>query len=849
MKQVEHLIERFVPENYDLFIDINREEKTFEGNVIITGEALQEDIKFHQKDLTITKVEIDGEPLEFEMENENDAFVIHLGFTGPIVLDLDFLGDITDNMDGIYPCYYTEDKDDKELIATQFESHFAREAFPCIDEPAAKATFDISLHFDNAEDNEIAISNMPEINQEERKDTGIWQFAQTPRMSTYLVAFAFGDMQAIEDETENGTLVKVYSTKAHEKESLEFALDIAKRAIEFYEEYFGIKYPLPQSLHLALPDFSAGAMENWGLVTYREIRLLVDENSSFSDRMQVALTICHELAHMWFGNLVTMEWWDNLWLNESFANLMEYVAVDHLEPEWDVFREYQVSEVPAALRRDATAGVQSVQTEVKHPDAINTIFDSAIVYAKGSRLLHMLRQVLGEANFRIGLNAYFNKHAYQNTTGEDLWEALSAASGLDIASFMNPWLLQSGYPVLTASLEDDEVKLEQEQFFIGKSEDSDKLWPLPLSSSWDDLDEDIMSDKSMTITDYSERREANGVPLHFNDFNDSHYIVNYKGELYEDLLDNLADADEVTKYQTLQERTLLADAGVISYADLIPLLLKLKDETSYLVLAGISQVISRLKLFFEEGSEAEAQFKDLVITLFKEQYEELGFEEDEDADEDVTAELSRQIVLANILYADYEPAVKEANELFEQYQFFIYILPAPIRGLILNNQMKHYESDLISNQFMNLYKTTLSSSFKRQLSSALAYTTDQETLESIVATWQDKDIVKPQDLSGWYARFLRHKFTREYTWNWACEEWDWIKAALGGDMSFDAFVSIPGRIFSSKEGLAEFKEFFEPQLDDVAIKRNIEMAINEISARIELKEKDQAKVQEAVAEI
>jgi len=218
-------------------------------------------------------------------------------------------------------------------------------------------------------------------------------------------------------------LFKVRQRKpvAQAENSVDFALDIAVRVIDFYEDYFQVKYPIPLSYHLALPDFSAGAMENWGLVTYREVYLLVDENSSAASRQQVALVVAHELAHQWFGNLVTMKWWDDLWLNESFANMMEYVSVDAIEPSWNIFEDFQTTGVPHALQRDATDGVQSVHMEVNHPDEINTLFDSAIVYAKGSRLMHMLRRWLGDEAFAKGLKAYFEKHQYNNTIGRCFW--------------------------------------------------------------------------------------------------------------------------------------------------------------------------------------------------------------------------------------------------------------------------------------------------------------------------------------------------------------------------------------------------------------------------------------------
>ena len=608
MQAVAHFIDTFVPEHYDLFLELNRADKTFSGKVIIIGEAKSSKISLHQKDLVIETVEVAGQTRPFTVDNTNEALYIELDASGHVELTVTYNGKITDNMTGIYPSYYTVDGVKKEIISTQFESHFAREAFPSVDEPEAKATFDLALKFDQAE-GELALSNMPEIDIENRKATGIWKFERTPRMSSYLLAFAAGDMQGVTAKTKNGTLVGVYATKAHPASNLEFALDIAVRSIEFYEDYYGVAYPIPQSLHVALPDFSSGAMENWGLVTYREIYLLVDENSTVSSRQDVALVIAHELAHQWFGNLVTMKWWDDLWLNESFANMMEYVCVNAIEPTWNIFENFQTTGVPLALKRDATDGVQSVHVEVNHPDEINTLFDPAIVYAKGSRLMHMLRRWLGDEAFAKGLNAYFAKHQYGNTIGRDLWNALGDASGRDVASFMDSWLEQPGYPVLTARVENDTLKLTQKQFFIGEHEDKKRTWVLPLNSNWSGLP-DTLETETLEIPNYAALEAQNQGALRFNTENTAHYITDYQGVLLDQILDTITELDSTSKLQVVQERRLLAEAGHISFAELVPVIEKLTEESSYLVVSGVKAVLNGLKIFVEEGSDSEEAYND-----------------------------------------------------------------------------------------------------------------------------------------------------------------------------------------------------------------------------------------------
>ena len=844
--QVEHFVNTFVPENYNLFLDISRKDKVFTGNVAINGEALDNKISLHQKALAIHSILLDNQELSFEMDDANEAVHIELPETGSMTLVIEFSGKITDNMTGIYPSYYTLDGVTKEIISTQFESHFAREAFPCVDEPEAKATFDLSLKFDE-EEGDLALSNMPEVDVERRKETGLWTFETTPRMSSYLLAFAFGALHGITTKTKNGTLVGSYATRAHQVQELTFSLDIAKRVIEFYEDYFGVHYPIPQSLHVAIPDFSAGAMENWGLVTYREVYLLVDDNSTVSSRQQVALVVAHEVAHQWFGNLVTMKWWDDLWLNESFANMMEYVAIDAIEPSWNIFEDFQTSGVPLALKRDATAGVQSVHVEVNHPDEINTLFDPAIVYAKGSRLMHMLRRWLGDEAFAKGLKAYFEKHQYGNTVGHQLWDALSQASGKDVAAFMDSWLEQPGYPVVTVSVEDDVLTISQKQFFIGEEDDKNRLWQIPLNSNWQGLP-DILTEESISIPNYSALAQENDGALRLNTENTAHYVTEYTGELLDNLLAELQGLDNISKLQIIQERRLLAESGRISYASLVPLIASLKHETSYLVTAAIKQVIDGLKLFVTENSDEEVAFKELVALISRENYERLGFEKHEgESDED---EMVRQLTLANMIFAGDSTATTKASQIFAEYESHLVDIPAAVRSLVLINQMQTAETKDLVDHYLSLYASATDGSFQRQLAQALSRTTNADHLNLLLSTWKDKTIVKPQDLAmSWYLSFLSNDFTQEAAWQWAQENWDWIKAALGGDMSFDKFVIYPANKFKTPERLEEFKAFFEPQLGDMAINRMISMGIKEISARIALIQSDKEAVIAAIKTI
>ncbi|RLU61521.1 aminopeptidase [Streptococcus iniae] len=842
MKTVEHFIEKFVPENYNIFLDIDRQSKTFTGNVAINGEALDNRVSFHQKDLRIHAVLLDNEAVSFKEDHDNEALRVELPTTGLMTLVIEFSGKITDNMTGIYPSYYTIDGISKEVISTQFESHFAREAFPCVDEPHAKATFDLSIKFDQ-QDGEIVLSNMPEINVDLRKETGLWTFDTSPRMSSYLLAFALGDLHGITAKSKNGTDVGVFATKAHPSTSLEFALDIAVRVIDFYEDYFGVNYPIPQSYNVALPDFSSGAMENWGLITYREIYLLVDDNSTATSRQQVALVVAHEIAHQWFGNLVTMEWWDDLWLNESFANMMEYVSIDAIEPEWKIFEDFQTGGVPLALKRDATDGVQSVHVDVNHPDEINTLFDPAIVYAKGSRLMHMLRRWIGDSDFAKGLSLYFEKHQYSNTIGRDLWNALSDSSGKDVAAFMDAWLEQPGYPVLTASVENDHLILSQQQFFIGEGVEQERIWPIPLNSTWSELP-DIMTEKEMIIPNYSQLAAKHKEPLRFNTENTAHYISHYQGELFNDLIDGIDQLDSVSLLQVLQERRLLAESGAIGYAELASLIARLTKAKSYMVASAINHILIGLERFIEEDSEEDKAFKRLVVRIFQADYDRLGFQKQ--AGESDEAEMVRQIVLNQLINSGKEEVIAEAKSIFEAYKQDVAQIPAAVRRLVLANQMKYFENETIVDHYFDTYIATTDNNLRLDLAFALSKTKSAKTLKRILVSLKDKAIVKPQDLAMWYNCLLGQVYTQEPVWVWAREDWEWIKSALGGDMSFDRFVIYPANNFKTQIRLEEYRAFFEPKSDDMAISRNIKMGINEIRARVQLIESGKTAVSQVL---
>jgi len=840
MQTVARLIKTFVPEHYQLSVTLDRINRTFAGVVTINGASTisAKNIVLHAKDLVIQSVTFDGKQADFTLNNDNQELTI----THPDICDgshvvvVGFSGEITDGMHGLYPCYYEHEGVQKELLATQFESHHAREVFPCIDEPEAKATFDVTL---TTEQGVVVLGNMPIKDQRVESDLLITAFDTTPRMSSYLLAWVVGELQRKTAKTKSGVEVNIYATPAQAPESLDFALDIATRGIEFFDEYFEVPYPLPKSDHVALPDFSSGAMENWGLVTYREIALLTDpKTGSLMTRQQAALTITHELSHQWFGNLVTMKWWNDLWLNESFANLMEYICVDALQPDWEIWLDHATYEVLQALRRDSLDGVQAIRSDVHHPDEISTLFDPSIVYAKGGRLLRMLQTYIGNEAFQGGLKIYFKKYGYQNTEANDLWECMSQASGQDIGLFMNTWISQSGYPVLSVSQDGDQIHLAQEQFFVGPHEPSEKLWPIPLGASDENMPR-LLSEKELTVTRSSE------LPLIINHESPAHFITHYTPTLLAELLNELDTLSDIDRLKLLNEQTLLAQASRISSAELLPLLAYYKDESVEAVWDIMLVALNELKKFVETDIALENKLRAYSGELAKKQFDRLGWKAVPGEPESDTK--LRSIVVGLMIYSEQPDILKKVHEIYESTP--LEKLDPNLRVNIIGTVVRYATDQSIIDFLLAEYKKTTSSELKEDIASAVTSTRDPEVIQRLLDLLKDQTIVRPQDFMRWFVWLLRNRYSRVATWKWGRDEWGWMTKTFGGDKSYDAFPRYVAVCLTTTEQLQEYKEFFEPKKDEVALKRNIELGILELGTKIEHIARDEAAVRKALLEL
>ncbi|MFH0897171.1 MAG: M1 family metallopeptidase [Candidatus Bathyarchaeota archaeon] len=451
---------------YDLFLDLDFKNLRFEGKVLIELES-ENDVTLNALGLTILNIKAGGNSLQFKQKGE-DLIVKTGSFEGK--LEAEYSGLITDIMVGIYRASY----DNTYMVTTQFEAAHARRMFPCIDHPGYKAEFKLTVRVDKDLN---AISNMPIewINIEGEKK--VVSFKKTPRMSTYLLYLGIDKFEEMKEKF--GNIDIIVATTPRNVRKGKFALEIAKNSIDIYQSYFSIPYSLPKIHLIAVPEFAAGAMENWGAITYRENALLIDEDSSFKTKKRVAEIVAHELAHQWFGNLVTMKWWNDLWLNESFATFMGYKTLDTIYPQWKVWQYFLSSETSSALSRDSLKSTHPIEVAIKTPTEIEEIFDE-ISYSKGAIILRMIEAYVGDENFREGVKGYLTKYRFSNATGRDFWSSLEEASGKQIKKIANDWVSKPGYPLITVMIIGEKLMLRQERFLLSGASEKD-VWPLPVT--------------------------------------------------------------------------------------------------------------------------------------------------------------------------------------------------------------------------------------------------------------------------------------------------------------------------------------------------------------------------------
>jgi puromycin-sensitive aminopeptidase len=655
-----------VPSRYDLTLEPDLDTGTFDGAIEVALEILEPvtEIVLNANELRLddaTLTAADGSQVEVSKvltDDEAERATVDLAETaqpGEWSLRISFRGKLNPRLTGFYRSTYRDDGNTHVIGTTHFEATDARMAFPCWDEPDLKAVFATTLI---VKDGLTAVSNGPELERESLGDGRVRiRFADTMKMSTYLAAWVVGPLELSEPADARGVPIRTVHVpgKGH---LTSFASNVSVHSLNWFADYYGIPYPEAKLDNVAIPDFAQGAMENIGCVTYREQVLLIDPSrSTQEEQLGVAETVAHELAHMWFGDLVTMRWWNGIWLNEAFATFMSMLAVDDFRPDWEIWNMF-ARDRTNAFEVDALETTRPIEYEVRSPNDASGMFDT-LTYVKGGAVLRMLEQWLGAERFRDGIRRYLGKHAYGNTETHDLWDALEEETGEPVRRIMDAWIFQPGYPAISVALDGSKIRFMQQRF-IPSRDDDPTTWPVPLMV------------RQVAGTDERVDRiliEAEGAELEL--LGPDAVVVANAGSAsfvrvwyYDELRSRVAGAMEmlspIERYALVDDAWAAVVAGRSSVGSFLDLVQGLRDESDLRVWQALLTGLGWLDRFVED--EPRERLRASVRELLRPAVDRLGWEPDED-EGDMTRALRGQLVQSlAILGADPE-AVAQSREL------------------------------------------------------------------------------------------------------------------------------------------------------------------------------------------
>jgi len=794
-----------MPLEYDIHLHPDLENFTFEGLETISLSLTKptKEIVLHSKEIQIETAKIGDVFAKISYDTKSETAILKFSKpiqAGKIKLVIVFKGILNDKMRGFYRSKYAIAGKEYHMATTQFEATDARRAFPCFDEPAQKAVFHVSLVIPKGK---TAISNtLPVSVKEHEAGYEVVKFSPTPKMSTYLLAFIVGDFEHIEKKSKGGVIVRVHTTpgKVHQAQ---FALDVTVKMLEFYERYFDIKYPLNTLDTIAIPDFTSLAMENWGAITYREIGLLIDpERTSIRNKQMIATVIAHELAHQWFGNLVTMEWWTHLWLNEGFASYISYLAVDHMFPEWDMWTQFSVEDLGVALRLDALHHTHPIEVPVHHPDEIGEIFDE-VSYSKGASVIRMLAAYLGEKDFRDGLRYYLKKHSYKNTETVHLWEAFEKISKKPVSKMMHNWTSKSGYPVVKAQLNGSDLYWTQERFFLSpaskqKAKDKTK-WEIP-----------VLVEKKKDW-------------LKVNIGESGFYRTSYSHAMLEKLKAPVRNKELSPRDRLgiIRDLFALSEAGTIPTTDALEFLEAYQNEENYTVWVELASGLGRLEQVVAK-TPLEAGVNKLILKLFSPLALKLGW--DKKKGESHADSLLRPLAIARAGRAGDKKVISEAKNIFLKIQKNQPVNP-DVRGatysiVATHGGMKEYKI------FEDMYKKATLHEEKNRIGGALGDFKDVKVLCETLNFAMSSN-VRPQDTTSIISSVGANPNGRDIWLKCLKTNWKTLVSRYG-----DGGHTL-GRLVKAISGSAEakhfklFKEFFRTH-EAPGAKRAIEQVLERL---------------------
>ncbi|KAL7538749.1 hypothetical protein ACHAXR_008772 [Thalassiosira sp. AJA248-18] len=829
------------PVRYDLKFSPDFENFTFAGdtNIELTTTSsvnVGNEIKMHAKELCfatasyVVKGVGDGEEkvadeIRVNIKETTVTFVFgeNLPANASLILSIQYTGFLNNQMAGFYRSSYTDIHGESKIMAsTQFESLDARRAFPCWDEPGRKAIFGVTL---TVPKNMDAFSNMPELSNKTLKGGKKKEltFLDTPIMSTYLVAFCIGEFDYVQAQTSHGVLVRVY-TPPGKSDAGVFALDCATKSLDAYDDFFGIPYPLPKLDMVAIPEFAMGAMENWGLVTYREVDLLIDPTKASSNQKQrVCTVVTHELAHQWFGNLVTMTWWDDLWLNEGFASWAENWAADVLFPSWSMWDQFTTGHLSSAMRLDALKSSHPIQVPIHRAEEVEEVFD-AISYCKGGSVVKMARAVLGMKAFQKGLGTYMKRHAYGNTETFDLWKAWEESSGMPVGEMMASWTTQMGFPLVTVTGEKWEgnqvtLTLEQEWFLSDGSpltgEEKAKKWCIPLltcTSEGTQKDMIFMREKTATVTIALPSKDG-WVKLNAGQ------DVPMRVKLTSEMIDRLGLGIKSKTLPPADRAALLTDsyalvkAGKMKPESLIKLLSNYIDEDSYIVWSGIAEILGGLDTVMSDDLVMSNNFKNFAHKIVMGLYNKVGWEA-KPTDGHLGVLLRGMMIglLSTFCYDDSAVAAEASRRfaLFQQNHADMKSLPSDMRSSVFKIVLKNGGAREYQ-EVKAYFGQATDNAERKHVLGALGHSSDPKLKHSTLM-WTISGEIKLQDF--FYPMGSVRSSSREgrhIAWIFYKQNFKAIKAMIGNASPslMDAVIVSCGGGFCSDEKANEIEEFFK----------------------------------------
>lgn len=877
------------PVNYNLKIyAIDNDALTFAGTVVIhyTVSAPTTAIHLNARDLTIkdaqvatfsTKTEtvIDVTSITYDKATE----VATLALATPIdeavtkvLVTVNYSGVIQTNMAGFYRSKYKEASSGKDtlMLSTQFEATDARRAFPCADEPNLKATFDLSIV---VPETWTAISNMPVISSqtpgsgkksgEDGSNTKIVTFDTTPIMSTYLLAWAAGDFEYIESFTEktyNGRKlpVRVYTTKGLSKQG-QLALESATKIVDYFSKIFDIDYALPKVDLLAVHEFSHGAMENWGLITYRTTAVLYDEETSDAAYMtRVVYVVAHELAHQWFGNLVTMDWWNELWLNEGFATYVGWLAVDHIYPEWQVFSRFITESLQGALQLDSLRQSHPIEVPVKSALDIDQIFDH-ISYLKGASTIRMLSNQLGTETFLKGVSNYLKKHAYGNAHTIDLWSSLSEVSGVDVATAMQTWTGKIGFPVLTVAVDEEtgDVAIQQDRFLRGgdvKPEENETIWWIPLSlSSGADAEATIsaasgntLESKQLVLSELA--TETDFFLLNKNQVNV--YRVNYSNKQLASIASNIEKLSLDDRIGIVADAASTAIAGSGSTSGLLSLILALKEDTSYEVWSEILKRLGNLRsTWFEQDEVSQKGLAALTRDILSYNLERLGWEFAKG--EDYRTGRLRTLVINSAVKVGVESVVAEAKARFAKWKAGDKTAIHPsLRNAVFTAELKYSTGTELTEAYDAVFQEVVkpSSVDGAEIAlTALGTVSDAALIERGLGYILSSEVAS-QDTHSLGSSLAANVAARWKAWEYLKANWDAVYAKFSTNMVvLDRLVRLMISNFASLKAADDIEAFYKDK-NTHGFDRSLGQALDTIRANAQWVARDAKEVNAWLAE-